>query len=166
MGGEDPVLMIQNLQPYLDSQHAPDLLRNLGTDHFWKLIKVNKPKDMETLVKLIPWMFQWHEMKKDFFLLSIQILPKLALNHLIMESLDILKITEMSRCLPYFVHLMMDGGNEAIINQALTQDPSLLEIQSLDGLEMDDFLTFYASPTIVKVIHTFQRRGKVVKEFL
>jgi hypothetical protein len=53
---------------------------------------------------------------------------------------------------------MMDGGNEAIINQALTQDPSLLEIQSLDGLGMDDFLTFYASPTIVKSIHSFQKK--------
>jgi hypothetical protein len=81
-----------------------------------------------------------------------------------MASLDILKITEMSRCLPYFVHLMMDGGNKAIISQALTQDPSLLEIQSLDGLGMDDFLTFYASPPIKEIIHTFWERNKIARE--
>lgn len=160
IGGADPVLIVQNLLPYLDSQHAPDLLKRFDREYFWKLIKANNPKDVETLVKLIPWVFQWHETKKDFFLTSIQSLPKPALNHLIMASLGLLKITEMSRCLPYFVHLMMDGGNEAIINQALAQDPSLLEIQSLDGLGMNDFLTFYASPLIVKAIHTFQKRGK------
>ncbi len=135
-------------------------MKRFDREYFWKLIKANNPKDVETLVKLIPWVFQWHETKKDFFLTSIQSLPKPALNHLIMASLDLLKITEMSRCLPYFVHLMMDGGNEAIINQALAQDSSLLEIQSLDGLGMNDFLTFYASPLIVKAIHTFQKRGK------
>ncbi len=150
--------MVQSLLPYLEEQNAPDLLRRFDKEYFWKLIKANKPKDVETLVTLIPWMFQWHEEKKDFFLLSIQHLPKPALSHLIMASLDILKITEMSRCLPYFVHLMMDGSNEAIVKQALTQDPTLLDIRSLDGLGMDDFLTFYASPPIVKVIHTFQKK--------
>lgn len=162
MGGNDPVLMVKNLHPYLDAQNAPDLLRSFDTSHLWKLVKTSKPKDVETLVMLMPWMFQWHEKDKDFFLFSIQNLPKSALKHLVMESLDILKITEMSRCLPYFVHLMMDGGNAAIINQTLHQEPSLLKIQSFDGLGMDDFLTFYASPIVVKVIHDFQKKSEEV----
>lgn len=160
MAAENVVLTVQHLQPYLDAQYALDLLRGFDTSHLWKLIKNNKPKDVRTLVTLMPWMFQWHQKDKDFFLFSIQHLPKPALSCLVMKSLDLLKITEMSRCLPYFVHLMMDGGNVDIINQALIQDPSLLEIQSLDGLKMDDFLTFYASPPIVKIIHTFQKRAK------
>lgn len=158
LNGEDPVKMVECFLPFLDSKDAPKLLNNLTQDQFCAAVKKNKRSDVEALVNLVPWMFQWRENAKDFFLLSIKFLPKTALRQLLMKDLNLLKESETNqRYLPYFVYLMMDGQNESIVKEALHKDPSLLKIESLDGLGIEDFLTYYASPAIVKVVREFQK---------
>jgi 8-oxo-dGTP pyrophosphatase MutT (NUDIX family) len=158
LNGEDPVKMVECFLPFLNSEDAPRLLDDLTGDQFCAVVKKNKRSDVEALVNLVPWMFQWRQNAKDFFLLSIKFLPKTALRQLLMKNLNLLKESETNqRYLPYFVYLMMDGQNESIVKDALHKDPSLLELKSLDGLGMEDFLTFYASPAIAKVVREFQK---------
>lgn len=158
LNGEDPLAMVECFLPFLDPRDAPRLLGSLNAEQFCAVVKKNKRSDVEALVNLVPWLFQWKGSKKDFFLLSIKHLPKTALRQLLMKNLNLLKESETNeRYLPYFVYLMMDGQNESIVKETLHMDPSLLELKSLDGLEMEDFLTFYASPAIAKVVREFQK---------
>ncbi|MBX9804764.1 MAG: hypothetical protein K2Y18_03295 [Alphaproteobacteria bacterium] len=154
---ENPVDMVLQMQAFLDPKDAPKLLYGFETAQFISLIKTKPTKDLRLLTHLVPWLFLWQHNDEDFFLASIQFLPKPALSILVTQNLKHLRKTEWkSRGLPYFVHLMMSGENASIIEEAVSADPDLLTIESEDGLTMEDFLNFYAAPPVVKVIRKFQ----------
>lgn len=151
---ENPTELVRAFAPFLDGQHADKLLRGLDEDQFIRMIQRNKAGELKELIDIVPWVFQ----QDKFIQTSIRFLPKAALRQLVLKSSEKLKTSETDqRFLPYFVYLMMDGQNAGIIKEALHVDPTLLDIKSLDGMGMDDFLMWYASPSVAQVVRDIQK---------